>query len=199
MINYLTSQQEALSLQGELYEQGYACLACKADISQIDEVDAMISLAEKHFGMIDVLVNNAAVSEQVLFTDITPQSWRKMMAVNLDGAFYCTQRVLPAMISQKQGKVINVSSIWGITGASCEVHYSAAKAALIGMTKALAKEVGPSGIQVNCVAPGIIETKMNSHLFAQDLDALKEATPLGRLGTPQEIARCIYFLASEGR
>ena len=196
VINYLTSQQEAMSLQRELSEQGYSCLACQADVSQEDEVDYMVSLAEERFGPIDVLVNNAAISEQILFTDIKPHTWHKMMAVNVDGVFYCTQRVLPRMISRKQGKIINISSIWGITGASCEVHYSTAKAAVIGMTKALAKEVGPSGIQVNCVAPGVIETDMNSHLSLRDLNELKEATPLGRLGSPYEMARCILFLAS---
>ncbi|MHB1314009.1 MAG: elongation factor P 5-aminopentanone reductase [Christensenellales bacterium] len=198
VINYLTSRQEALSLQQELSCLGCSCMATQADVSVVSEVDRMVSLAEERFGPVDVLVNNAAISSQALFTDLTPASWQKMMDVNLNGAFYCTQRVLPAMISKKQGKIINVSSVWGMVGASMEVHYSTAKAALIGLTKALAKEVGPSGIQVNCVAPGVIETEMNSGLSDEAILALKEATPLGRLGTPEEAARCILFLASDG-
>jgi 3-oxoacyl-[acyl-carrier protein] reductase len=196
VINYLTSREQALDLQQQLRSEGFSCVALQADVSKREEVDSMISRAEEAFGCIDVLVNNAAISQQSLFTDISLDAWHNMMAVNLDGVFHCTQRVLPHMIAQKKGKILNVSSIWGICGASCEVHYSASKAALIGMTKALAKEVGPCGIQVNCIAPGVIDTDMNYQLQREDLLALQEATPLGRLGTPEEIARCIFFLAS---
>ena len=144
------------------------------------------------------MINNAAISSFSLFTDISYEDWRKMFAVNLDGAFLYSKRVLPGMINKKQGRIINVSSMWGIVGSSCEVHYSAAKAALIGMTKALAKEVGPSGITVNCIAPGVIDTEMNAKLSEEDIRALKDETPLMRIGLPREVAEAALFLAGEG-
>ncbi|HPU58917.1 MAG TPA: SDR family oxidoreductase, partial [Candidatus Avimonas sp.] len=136
-------------------------------------------------------------SQQKLFTDITPEEWHRMMSVTVDAAFYCCQAVLPGMIRRQKGKIVLVSSIWGMVGASCEVHYSTAKAALIGLTKSLAKELGPSNINVNCVAPGIIETDMNSSLDSETREVLAQETPLGRFGTPWEIAEAVYFLASE--
>ncbi len=147
---------------------------------------------------VDLLVNNAAIAGAGLFTDVTEEAWRRMFAVNVDGAYRCTQAVLPSMISRRQGVIVNISSMWGEVGASCEVAYSAAKAALIGMTRALAKELGPSGIRVNCIAPGVIDTDMNAALDGETRAALAEETPLCRIGTPDEVARAVEFLAGEG-
>ena len=152
------------------------------------------ALATAHF---DILVNNAGVSSFSLLTDLSDAEWRRTMAVDLDGAFYCAKAVLPGMISRKWGRIINVSSMWGLVGSSMEVHYSAAKAGLIGFTKALAKEEGPSGITVNCVAPGVIDNEMNAALTPETVAELIEETPAGRLGTPEEVAKLILFLASE--
>ena len=146
----------------------------------------------------DALVNNAAVAEQKLLTDITDGDWERMLAVDLSAAFYCCRAALPAMIRRKSGAIVNISSIWGLTGASCEVHYSAAKAGLIGLTKALAKEVGPSGVRVNCVAPGVIDTAMLAGFKEAELDELRGQTPLGRLGAPEDIAAAVLFLAGDG-
>ena len=143
-----------------------------------------------------MLVNNAGVAQQKLFQDITDDDWRHMMGVNLDGVFYLTRAFLPAMIRQKAGRIINISSIWGVCGASCEVHYSASKAAVAGMTKALAKEVGPSGITVNCIAPGVIQTPMLACFSEEDLKELASQTPMGRLGTGDDVAQLALFLAS---
>ena len=168
----------------------------RADVADAASVNDMIRAVINKFGKIDVLVNNAGIAEQRLFTDITSEAWDRMISVNLTGVFNCIKAVLPGMISRKSGKIVNVSSIWGITGASCEVHYSAAKAAVIGLTKALAKEVGPSNIQVNCVAPGVIDTEMNASLTEADRMAITEETPLGRIGTAEEVASAILYLAS---
>lgn len=167
----------------------------RADITKEDEVTAMIADVVSRFGTIDVLVNNAGISQQKLFTDITSSEWDTMMNHNLKSMFLVTKAVLPHMIHKKQGKIINISSIWGISGASCEVHYSAAKAGVIGFTKALAKEVGPSNIKVNCVAPGVIQTDMLNCFSKEDLDALKEETPLEKLGTPEDVASAVSFFA----
>ena len=148
-------------------------------------------------GRVDVLINNAGIAQQKLFQDITDEDWAKMRGVNLDGVFYLTRALLPAMIRQQSGRIINISSMWGVVGASCEVHYSAAKAAVIGMTKALAKEVGPSGITVNCIAPGVIKTPMLDAFTAEDLQVLADETPMGRLGTGEDVAALALFLADE--
>ena len=145
----------------------------------------------------DILVNNAGIAAQKLFTDVTADEWDEMMAVHVRGAFLCCRAALPHMIRQKWGRIINIASMWGQVGASCEVPYSAAKAALIGLTKALAKEEGPSGVTVNCIAPGAVDTDMMAGFSAQDREALCEETPLCRLGTPQDIAAAAAFLASE--
>ncbi|MBU5676432.1 SDR family oxidoreductase [Alkaliphilus sp. MSJ-5] len=197
IINYLKSEKEALDLQLSLLKEGYNALAYRADITKRDEVEAMINEGIKKFGTIDVIVNNAGISEQKLFTDITEQEWDNMMNVHIKGMFNCSQCALPHMISRKQGKIINISSIWGMVGASCEVHYSTAKAGIIGFTKALAKELGPSNIQVNCVAPGIIETDMNSFLDEKEKECLVECTPLLRFGKPEEVAQSVLYLASD--
>ena len=171
--------------------------AYRVDVTDRAGVADMVADVEKRFGHVDLLVNNAAVASQRLFTEVTAEEWSRTVDVNLNGAFYCTQAVLPQMIRRKSGNVIFVSSMWGVRGGSCEVHYSATKAALIGMTKALAKELGPSGVRVNCVAPGVIGTDMNGHLSERDREQLAEDTALCRLGKPEEVAQAIAFLASE--
>ena len=195
VINYNNSVESARLLQRSLSENGYNVIALKANVTNRKEVDLMIKETLYRFGSIDVLINNAGISHQSLFTDISEYDWDNMMNVNLKGVFNCTQAVLPHMIEKKSGKIINMSSIWGITGGSCEVHYSAAKAGIIGFTKALAKELGPSGITVNCIAPGVIDTNMNANLSVDDLNALVEQTPIGRIGTTNEIAATALFLS----
>ncbi|HIZ20446.1 MAG TPA: 3-oxoacyl-ACP reductase FabG [Firmicutes bacterium] len=197
MLNYLRSRDEAEALEQELTARGADAMAYRADVSDRDQVWAMADACRRRFGGVDVLVCNAGIARQGLFTDLTPEAWREMLGVHLDGAFHCCQAVLPGMIRRQAGSIVLVSSIWGLVGASCEAAYSAAKAGVIGLAKALAKEVGPSGIRVNCVAPGVVDTAMNASLDAAALAALREETPLGRLGTPEEIARAIVFLASE--
>lgn len=192
VFTYLNSAQKATVLEKEC-----SAIAIKADVSSSIEMQKAIDIAIQKYGKIDVLVNNAGISEFSLFTDITDEMWKKMIDTNLSGAFYASRAVLPSMISRKNGCIINVASMWGEVGASCEVHYSVAKAGLIGMTKALAKEVALSNIRVNCVSPGAIDTDMNAHLSKEDIEAIKEETPLGRLGTGEEIADAIFFLASD--
>lgn len=196
LINFNNSEKEAIAIYNNLKEKKFSVKLFKADVSNRDEVDAMMKFCVNEFGAIDILVNNAGISQEKLFTDITDEDWDRMQNINLKSVFICTQEVLKHMIPEKKGKIINVSSIWGMVGASCEVHYSTAKAGVIGLTKALAKELGPSNIQVNCVAPGIIETDMLSSFDQEQLDILKENTPLMRLGSPIDIAMCIFFLAS---
>lgn len=172
------------------------CRAYKLDITDSNAVKSVFADIENNYGEISVLVNNAGIAEQALFTDITDGMWHRMIETNLSGTFYCCRAVLPYMIHRKNGKIINISSIWGEIGGSCEVHYSAAKAGIIGMTKALAKEVGPSGITVNCVSPGVILTDMTSHFDEQTMSELKSETPLNRIGTPEDVAGAVAFLAS---
>ena len=197
IINYFNSEKKVQSIMADFEKNGYSVMACRADVSDSKQTQLMIKKGLSRFGGIDVLVNNAGISKQQLFTDITEADWDKMMNVNVKGMFNCCKGVLPYMINQKKGKIINISSIWGITGGSCEVSYSASKAAVIGFTKALAKELGPSNIQVNCVAPGIINTSMNSFLNEDEANELKDCTPLERFGEPIEIAESIFFLASD--
>ena len=191
---YNNSEDEAQALVNELGEN---CKAYKLDITDSNAVKAVVDDIEKNFGEIQVLVNNAGIAQQALFTDITDEMWHNMIETNLSGAFYCSRAVLKYMINRKTGKIINISSIWGETGGSCEVHYSASKAGLIGMTKALAKEVGLSGITVNSVSPGVILTDMTSHFDEETMNALKEETPLNKIGTPEDVAGAVSFLASK--
>ena len=195
-LHYHNGKERAEALQQELEAQGCTVMAVQADLRESSQAEAMIKQIEQQWGGVDVLVNNAGVAQQKLFTDITDEEWRNMFAIHVDGAFSCSRAVLPGMIYKKQGCIINVSSMWGQVGGSCEVHYSAAKGALQAMTQALAKEVGPSGIRVNCVAPGVILTEMNTRMFdAETLEALKEETPLEKLGEAEDVANMIYFLA----
>lgn len=196
-LNYNKSEAAAEALCRELEKYSVKALPFRADVSDKKAVEKMYAEIEKAFGGVSVLVNNAGIAEQALFTDITEEMWDRMFAVNVKGAYNCTQAVLPEMIHEKYGRIINISSMWGISGASCEVHYSASKAALIGFTKALAKEVGLSGITVNCVAPGVIDTDMNGKLSPETMAELKESTPLNRIGAPRDVAETVLFLASE--
>ena len=197
LVNFNKSENEAKELYTILNEKNFSVKLFKADISNREDVEDMVDYCIKEFGGLDVLVNNAGVSQDKLFTDITDEDWDNMMNINLKGSFYCSQVALKYIISEKKGNIINISSIWGISGASCEVHYSITKAGIIGMTKALAKEVGPSNIRVNSIAPGVINTDMLSGYNEEDIDALVEETPLMRLGTPEDIANCAIFLASD--
>ena len=190
---YLHSEEQARALAEEC-----GALAIRADNADSAAVTRAVAAAEQSWGGVDILINNAGISSFGVLGAISDEEWRRMMAVNVDGAFYYTKAVLPHMIHRKSGRIINISSIWGLTGASCEVHYSTSKAALIGFTRALARELGPSGITVNCIAPGAVDTDMNGPLPQEALDALCEETPLGRLGTPEEIAAVALFLAGEG-
>ncbi len=195
-INCNLSIDAAQKLKEELSEITCAEVF-RADVSDSKSVKYMFSEIEKVFGGVNVLVNNAGISEQALFTDITDEMWQKMIGVNLTGAFNCCRSALSYMIREKKGKIINITSMWGEVGASMEVHYSASKAGLIGLTKALAKEVGLSGITVNAVSPGVVLTDMMANFSDEDKNILKEETPLNRLGTPEDIAQAVAFLASD--
>ena len=190
---YKNSEGEAKELSSRT-----GALAIMADSSSEEDVVRAVETVSEKLGNPEILINNAAVSSFSLFTDLTLEDWRRTFSVNVDGAFLYSRLVLPAMIRSGVGRIINVSSMWGITGSSCEVHYSASKAALIGMTKALAKEVGPSGITVNCIAPGVIDTDMNKSLSEEDMQSLKDETPLMRIGSPSEVAEAALFLAGDG-
>lgn len=192
LFSFLRSEKEAKALANAT-----GALAVKADVGDRRQAEALVLRAEAEFGRVDALVNNAGIAQQKLFTDLTDGDWDRMLAVNLTGVFACCRAALPGMIRRKSGAIVNVSSMWGQVGASCEVHYSAAKAGVIGLTKALAKEVGPSGVRVNCVAPGVVATDMNRALSEDDLRSLEDETPLGRIGAPGEVARAILFLCSD--
>ncbi len=196
-VGYNNGEAEAKKLCEELCEKGFSVKAFRADVSDPKQVKRMFSDIKEAFGEVDVLVNNAGIAQQKLFTDITDEDFDRMFAVNVKGVFNCCREAVPGMVNRKEGKIINISSIWGISGASCEVHYSASKAAVIGLTKALAKELGPSGICVNCIAPGVIDTPMNSCFDGDVMRSLAEDTPLMRTGTPEDVAKAVMFLATE--
>lgn len=191
-ITYLTSEDAAKALAAEL---GGVALRC--DVTDSAQVKAAFAALEAGPGLPEVLINNAGRAWRGLLQDMTDAEWREVASVALDGAFYCCREALPAMIRARRGCVVNVSSVWGEVGGSCEAAYSAAKAGLIGLTRALAKEVGPSGVRVNCVAPGCIETAMLAEFSAEDKAAMAEETPLGRIGTPEDVARAVAFLVSD--
>ena len=196
--NYCRSKEQIEQFSAQMEREGCAVIPVQADVSDPEQVERMVQTVQRQFGHIDVLVCNAGIARQGLLTDFSPADWRQMMAVNLDGTFYCCRSVLPGMIRRQSGCIITTSSIWGITGASCEVPYSAAKAGIIGLTRALAKEVGPSGIRVNCIAPGVIDTEMNGNLTPEVMAQLREETPLGTIGTPKQVADLALYLAGEG-
>lgn len=189
---YKSSENEAKSLA-----EATGALAIRADSTIESDILAAVETAIAHLGKIDCLINNAGISAFSLFTDITLDEWNNMLSTNLTGAFLYSKAVIPGMVSRKYGRIINITSMWGLVGSSCEVHYSTVKAGLIGMTKSLAKELGPSGITVNAIAPGVIRTDMNKILSDEDMNALREETPLMRIGEPLDVANTALFLASD--
>lgn len=192
--NYNKSKEKAEELKRELAEQGIEIDIFKCDVSKREEVKEMINFVLNKYGKIDILINNAGIAQEKLFTDLTDEDIDKMIDVNLKSVFYITQETIKDMIHRQEGCIINISSVWGITGGSCEVHYSATKAGIIGMTKALAKEVGLSNIRVNAIAPGAIDTDMNKNLNQLEIEDLEKEIPLKRMGTPKDIANAVYML-----
>lgn len=196
-VNYRTDRSGAEALVAEIIADGGEAFAVCADVADPAAVEAMAESVLARWGRLDVLIHNAGIARQALLTDTTSEEWRRMMGVHLDGAYYCAHALVPTMVRAHRGVVLTVSSMWGEVGASCEAAYSAAKAGLIGLTKALAKELGPSGIRVNCVTPGVIDTAMCATLDGETRAELADETPLGRLGTPEEVAQVLLFLASD--
>lgn len=197
IMNYNKSEEQANKIKNELGNNGIHIDIVKADISKRNEVKNLINFIIEKYEHIDVVINNAGISQIKLFTEITDEDWNKMLQTNLTSAFYVTQEAVPSMIQQKSGCIINISSVWGIVGASCEVHYSVAKAGLDGMTKALAKELGPSNIRVNSIAPGIINTEMNKELSEQELENIANEIPLEKIGYPHSITKCVKWLIED--
>ena len=197
VIAFRTSEEKAASVVEEIKSSGGNAVAVKADISETDDVKELFSRAYEAYGSIDVLVCNAGIAAQAVLNDVSDGDYDRLMSVNMGGVFRCCREAVPYMLKNHSGSIVNISSMWGICGASCETVYSASKAAVIGFTKALAKELGPSGIRVNCIAPGVIDTEMNSHLSEDDMKALADETPLCRIGKPEEVAGAVSFLASD--
>ncbi|RJG22355.1 elongation factor P 5-aminopentanone reductase [Paenibacillus thiaminolyticus] len=195
IIHYLNSHEAANEVARTCLAYGGEAITIRADLRSAEQIDRMKSKLDELGFTPDILVNNAGTAYYGLFTDVTEEEWDDCMNINLKGMFLCTQRFAPHMISQKYGRIINVSSVWGITGASCEVMYSTAKGGVNAFTKSLAKELAPSGVTVNAVAPGAVDTDMMKHLDTSERSALEEDIPAGRLGTPNEIASLVYFLA----
>ena len=196
-VNYLNSEDKALALRDELRAVGVRVFPVRADVSDSAQVAEMFGMISDELGPVEVLVNNAGTALVKLFTEVTDDEWSALMRTDLDSVFYCCRAALPDMIRAHSGCIINIASMWGEVGASCEVAYSAAKAGVIGLTKALAKEVGPSGIRVNAISPGVVMTDMMSGFSAGDLSVLRDEIPLGELGSPEHIAQAAVFLASE--
>lgn len=196
-VNYHRAKDRALALVEEIRRVGGEAMAVEADVASSAAVDRMVDNVLEQYCQLDTLVCNAGVAQQGLLTDFSDADWRNLFAVNTDGVFYCCRAALPHMVHRKAGQIVTVSSMWGMSGGACEVPYSAAKAAVIGLTQALAKEVGPSGIRVNCVAPGVIDTDMNGALTPEEMEALREETPLEAIGRPEDVAESVFFLASE--
>lgn len=197
ILNYNKSEEIAKKMQKEFTTLGKTVEIYKADVSKREEIKKLVEFAIKKFGKIDVLINNAGIAQTKLFTDITDEDWSKMLNINLNSVFYMTQETVPYMIHEKEGCIINISSIWGMIGASCEVHYSVAKAGVDAMTKSLAKELGPSNIRINSIAPGIIDTDMNKYLSYEELQQIKDEIPLARIGDTSSIAKCVKWLIED--
>lgn len=195
--NYNTSEKQAKELKEELKSKGLNIEIFKADISQKEQVKELVEYTKKIYGDIDILINNAGIDQWKMFIDITEEDWNKILQTNLTGAFYTIQETVQDMIKNKKGCIINISSIWGITGASCEVAYSVTKAGLDGLTKSLAKELAPSNIRVNSVAPGAIMTDMNKNFSKKEIEEINKQIPIGRFGTAEEIAKCIRWLVED--
>ncbi len=197
VLNYNKSEKEAKQIKKDLQEQGKSIEICKADVSNREEVKKLVKFTLDKFKNIDVLINNAGIAHLQMFNDITDEDWQEMININLNSVFYTTQEVLPNMIHNKNGSIINISSIWGMVGASCEVAYSVSKAGINGMTKALAKELGLSNIRVNAIAPGVIDTQMNNSLDKVIKEEIKNDTPLNKIGKPIDIYRCVKWLIED--
>lgn len=196
-INYRADKDAAIVARDLARGFGVRAEMFCADVGNSAEVQAMFEQIERDFGEIDTLVCNAGVAQISLLSDVTDEQWRSIFATNTDGVFHCARRALKSMVSKKQGSIVTISSMWGQVGASCEVAYSASKAAVIGFTRALAKEVAPSGIRVNCVAPGVINTEMNGELSADDMASLCEEIPLGKVGEAEDVANAVEFLSGD--
>ena len=197
VINYNNSYESASLLARSLASNGYSVMTHKANVANKLEVDLMVKETLYKFGSLDILVNNAGVAFEGLITDTDEIDFDRIIDINLKGTFNCCKAVTSSMVNKGSGKIINISSMWGQVGDSCEVAYSASKAGVIGLSKALAKELAPSGITVNCIAPGLIETSMNSNLTVEELTEFVDTIPLGRMGSADEIAEAIEFLASD--
>jgi len=196
-VNYLECRDAAEGIVSEFQAQGRSAMAVQADVADREAVEQMVRTASEALGPVELLVNNAGISHQGLFQDVDDALWNRLLAVNLTGPRNAIQAVLPHMLSQKRGCIVNISSIWGLRGGSCETAYACTKAAVVGLTRSLALELAPSGIRVNCVAPGCIETDMVRALGEETISMLAEETPLGRLGNPEDIAEAVAFLASD--
>lgn len=197
ILNYNKSENEAKFIQKKLLDQNINIDIFKADVSNHIEVTKLIDFCINKYHKIDILINNAGISQTKLFTDISDIDWNTMIQTNLTSAFYTIKDTLPSMIHNKSGCIINISSVWGLVGASCEVHYSVSKAGLDAMTKSLAKELGPSNIRINSIAPGIIDTNMNAHLSDNDLQNIKDEIPLNKIGNPQSITKCVEWIIED--
>ena len=197
LICYKSNDNAARETENEILSFGGICSLYKCDISKEEDIKEMFSKIESEGNNVDILINNAGIALFKLFTDTTKEEWDNIFSTNVTGAYLCSRYALSSMIRRKEGKIINISSMWGEVGASCEVAYSASKAALIGLTKALAKELAPSNIQVNCISPGMINTEMNSHLSEEDIEAIREEIPLMKIGEGEDIANTALFLASD--
>lgn len=197
ILNYNKSEKQAKKIQNDLREEGIIIEIFKADVSKKEEVKALVDYALKKWKSIDVLVNNAGIARLQMFQDVTEEDWNEMINTNLKSAFYMCQEVVPNMIHKKSGCIINISSIWGMVGASCETVYSISKAGMDALTKSLAKELGPSNIRVNSIAPGVIDTEMNSHIDKTIKKEIENETPLGKIGKPIDIYRCVKWLIED--
>ncbi len=197
ILNYNQSEHAAEEIKQELLQQGKKIEIFKADVSKREDVRKLIQFAIEKYHKVYVLINNAGIAQEKLFTQITDEDWNKMIQTNLNSVFYCTQEVVPYMLEKQAGSIINISSIWGVTGGSCEVHYSVTKAGIDGMTKALAKELGPSHIRVNSIAPGAIDTDMNKNVTEEEWEEVKREIPLDSIGKAKDVAKCAKWLIED--
>ena len=197
LLNYNKSEKQAKKIQNDLKEEGVLIETYKADVSNKAEVKKMVQFALSKWGKIDVLINNAGIAKLHMFQDVTEEEWNEIIDINLKSTFYMVQEVAPSMIHEKKGCIINISSIWGMVGASCETVYSVSKAGMDALTKSLAKELGPSNIRVNSIAPGVIDTEMNSKLDEHIKNEIKNTTPLGKIGKPIDIYKCAKWLIDD--
>ena len=195
--NYNNSEEKAIELKKELEAEGIMIDIVKADVSKREEIKDLVKYAIENYGKIDILINNAGISEYKLFTDETDEDWNKVINTNLYSAFAVSQEAIPNMIKNKNGCIINISSVWGMVGASMEVLYSVSKAGIDGLTKALAQELGPSNIRVNAIAPGIVDTDMCKNFTKEELEDIKEEIPLERIGKVEDISKCINWLIDD--